>query len=116
MAVEPLIVPALVVPRTGGSDVYTVEDREVPAPGPGQVRVTVAAAGVNFIDIYQREGVYPMTTPFVVGGEGAGTVEAVGQEVDLSVGDRVAWAQGPGPAGGPSTTWVPEYGCRPSGG
>ena len=100
MTAEPLTVPALVVPRTGGSEVLTVQDRQVPAPGPGQVRVTVSAAGVNFIDIYQREGVYPMTTPFVVGGEGAGTVEAVGESVDLTVGDRVAWAQGPGSAAG----------------
>ena len=53
-----------------------MQDREIAAPGPGQVRVTVAAAGINFIDIYQREGVYPVPTPFVVGGEGAGTVEA----------------------------------------
>ena len=97
---EPLTVPSLVVPRTGGSDVLTVEDRELPAPGPGQVRVNVAAAGINFIDIYQREGVYPMTLPFVVGGEGAGTVEAVGEGVDLAVGDRVAWAAGPGSAAG----------------
>jgi NADPH2:quinone reductase len=93
-------VPALVVPRTGGSDVLAVQDREVPAPGPGQVRVTVAAAGINFIDIYQREGVYPKPLPFVVGGEGAGTVEAVGDGVDLAVGDRVAWADGPGSAAG----------------
>jgi NADPH:quinone reductase len=100
MTAEPLTVPALVVPRTGGSEVLTVEGREIPAPGPGQVRVTVAAAGINFIDIYHREGVYPMTTPFVVGGEGAGTVEAVGEEVDISVGDRVAWAQGAASAAG----------------
>jgi NADPH2:quinone reductase len=100
MTTEPLTVPALVVPRTGGSEVLTVQDREVGAPGPGQVRVTVAAAGINFIDIYQREGVYPMTTPFVVGGEGAGTVEAVGEGVGRTVGDRVAWAQGPGSAAG----------------
>jgi NADPH2:quinone reductase len=93
-------VAALVVPRTGGSDVLAVQDREVPAPGPGQVRVTVAAAGINFIDIYQREGVYPKPLPFVVGGEGAGTVEAVGDGVDLAVGDRVAWADGPGSAAG----------------
>src|SRR5690349_12084899 len=93
-------VRALVVPRTGGSDVLTVEDRDVPAPGPGQVRVTVAAAGVNFIDVYQREGVYPMPIPFVLGGEGAGTVEAVGEGADLAVGDRVAWIQGPGSAAG----------------
>jgi NADPH2:quinone reductase len=101
MTAEPLTVPALVVPRTGGSDVLTVTDREVPAPGPGEVRVTVAAAGINFIDIYQREGVYPMPLPFVVGGEGAGTVEAVGDGVDgVAVGDRVAWVEGRGSAGG----------------
>jgi NADPH:quinone reductase len=100
MTSAPVTVPALVVPRTGGSDVLTVQDREVPAPGPGQVRVTVAAAGINFIDIYQREGVYPKPLPFVVGGEGAGTVEAVGDGVDLTEGDRVAWAEGPGSAAG----------------
>ena len=100
MTASTLTVPALVVPRHGGSDVLTVQDRDVPAPGPGQVRVTVAAAGINFIDIYQREGVYPIPTPFVVGGEGAGTVEAVGEGVDLAVGDRVAWADGPGSAAG----------------
>ena len=100
MTASTLTVPALVVPRHGGSDVLTVQDRDVPVPGPGQVRVTVAAAGINFIDIYQREGVYPIPTPFVVGGEGAGTVEAVGDGVDLAVGDRVAWADGPGSAAG----------------
>lgn len=96
----PLTVPALVVPRNGGSEVLTVQDREIAAPGAGQVRVTVAAAGINFIDIYQREGVYPVSTPFVVGGEGAGTVEALGDGVELAVGDRVAWADGPGSAAG----------------
>jgi NADPH2:quinone reductase len=100
MTSAPVTVRALVVPRTGGSDVLTVQDREVPTPGPGQVRVTVAAAGINFIDIYQREGVYPKPLPFVVGGEGAGTVQAVGDGVDLAVGDRVAWAEGPGSAAG----------------
>ena len=100
MTSAPVTVLALVVPRTGGSDVLTVQEREVPAPGPGQVRVTVAAAGINFIDIYQREGVYPKPLPFVIGGEGAGTVEAVGNGVDLLVGDRVAWAEGPGSAAG----------------
>jgi hypothetical protein len=66
-----------------------------PGAGSGQVRVTVAAAGINFIDIYQREGVYPIPTPFVVGGEGAGTVEAVGDGVDLAVGTG-----SPGPRAG----------------
>jgi len=92
--------PSLVVPRQGGSDVLTVEEREVAPPGPGQVRVQVAAMGVNFIEIYQRAGVYPTPTPFVLGAEGSGTVESVGEGVDLTVGDRVAWSQGPGSGAG----------------
>ena len=86
--------PALVVTRHGDSGVLTVEDRAAPAPGPHEVLVEVAAAGVNFIDVYQREGVYPVRTPFVAGNEGAGTVAAVGDEVTgLRAGDRVAWPQ-----------------------
>ena len=70
--------PALVVTRHGGIDVLAVEDRPAPEPGAGEVLVEVAAAGVNFIDVYQREGVYPTPTPFVGGNEGAGTVVATG--------------------------------------
>ena len=77
----------------------------MPAPGPGEAQVEVAAVGINFIDIYQREGVYPIPTPFVVGLEGAGTVEALGDGVDLAVGDRVAWADGPGSAA--ASWWTP---------
>ncbi|MBT9255262.1 quinone oxidoreductase [Phycicoccus sp. MAQZ13P-2] len=91
--------PALVVTRAGGSDVLAVEDRTAPEPGPGEVVVEVAAVGVNFIDVYQREGVYPMETPYVLGNEGAGTVAAVGDGVeDLAEGDRVAWAMSVGSA------------------
>jgi NADPH2:quinone reductase len=91
---------ALVVPRNGGSSVLQVQDVPVAAPGPGEVQVEVAAVGVNFIDVYQREGVYAVPTPFVSCSEGAGTVTAVGPEVaDLGVGDRVAWGQGLGSAG-----------------
>lgn len=92
--------PSLVVPRTGDSSVLTVEQREVGAPGPGEIRVEVAATGVNFIEVYQRQGVYPLPLPFVLGSEGAGTVEAVGDGVDLRVGDHVAWAAAPGSAAG----------------
>ena len=76
----------------------SVAEREAPRPGPGQVVVEVAAAGVNYMDIYQREGVgsYRPEPPFVPGAEGAGTVAAVAEGVTgLAVGDRVAWA-GPG--------------------
>jgi len=82
----------------GGPEVLTVVEREGPRPGPGEVVVDVAAAGVNYMDIYQREGIgnYRPEPPFVPGAEGAGTVTAVGQGVtDRAVGDRVAWA-GPG--------------------
>ena len=89
---------SLVVPRHGDSSVLVVEDREVPVPGPGHLRVKVDAAGVNFIEIYQREGVYPGQTPFVLGAEGAGVVDAVGEGVGFAPGDRVAWAMGPGTA------------------
>src|SRR5438046_7983467 len=84
--------------RMGGPEVLAVAEREAPRPGPGEVVVEVAAAGVNFMDIYQREGVgnYRTDPPFVPGGEGAGTVVAIGSDVkDLSMGDHVAWA-GPG--------------------
>ena len=91
--------PALVVTRHGGIDVLAVEQRPAPEPGAGEVLVEVAAAGVNFIDVYQREGVYPTTPPFVSGNEGAGTVVAVGEGVEgFRAGDRVAWPQGLGSA------------------
>jgi NADPH2:quinone reductase len=88
---------AIVVTRHGGPDVLEVADLEDPVPGPGEVKVEVAASGVNFIDIYEREGVYPKEPPFVAGSEGAGTVSGVGPAVtDVAVGDRVAWAMAPG--------------------
>jgi len=84
---------AVVVAEQGGPDVLEIQERPSPEPGPGQIRVAVAACGVNFIDIYQRSGVYPMTTPFIAGSEGAGEVTAVGADVtDTAVGDHVAWA------------------------
>ncbi|WP_456093880.1 quinone oxidoreductase family protein [Ornithinimicrobium ciconiae] len=90
-------VRAMVVTEQGGPEVLQVQERETPEPGDGQVRVDVAAAGVNFVDIYQRSGTYPMDTPFVAGSEGAGTVSAVGPGVtDVAVGDLVAWAMVPG--------------------
>jgi NADPH:quinone reductase len=85
-------VSAVVVPRNGGCNVLTVQPVEVDDPGPGEVQVQLAAAGVNFMDVYQRQGVYSVPTPFVLGSEGAGTVTAVGPTVThISVGDVVAW-------------------------
>ena len=84
---------AVVVEQQGGPEALHVSDLETPEPGPDQVRVDVSASGVNFIDVYQRSGVYPKPTPFIAGSEGAGVVSAVGADVaDVSVGDRVAWA------------------------
>ncbi|GAB3433328.1 quinone oxidoreductase [Phycicoccus ginsengisoli] len=90
---------ALIVPRTGDSSVLEVREVPVSPPGPGEVQVEVAAVGVNFIDVYQRQGVYPLQTPFVSCSEGAGTVTALGEGVtELAAGDRVAWGQGLGAA------------------
>jgi NADPH2:quinone reductase len=86
------------VASRGGPEVLALAERPAPQPGPGQVVAEVAAAGVNYMDIYQREGVggYRPDLPFVTGGEGAGTVIATGPDVTgLTVGDRVAWV-GPG--------------------
>ncbi len=88
---------AVLVHETGGPEVLRFEEHDPGEPGPGQVRVAVRAAGVNFIDVYFRKGLYPRPLPFVAGLEGAGVVEAVGPEVEqLDRGDRVAWATAPG--------------------
>ncbi|GII79063.1 quinone oxidoreductase [Sphaerisporangium rufum] len=84
---------AIVVSETGGSAALVHRKAPDPEPGPGEVLVDVAAAGVNYIDVYHREGRYPLPTPFIPGSEGAGTVTAVGPGVtDVARGDRVAWA------------------------
>lgn len=89
---------AMIVHATGGPDVLRWEDRDVGAPGPGEIRVRQAAVGVNFIDVYFRTGLYKAPSmPFVPGKEGAGTVEALGEGVSrFSVGDRVAYNDAPG--------------------
>jgi NADPH2:quinone reductase len=88
---------AIWVRETGGPEVLRLEEGEPAEPGPGAVRVRTAAAGVNFIDVYFRTGLYPRPLPFVLGLEGAGTIEAVGEGVpDFAPGDRVAWASAPG--------------------
>ena len=86
------------VQSQGGPEVLSLAERPAPQPGPGQIVAEVAAAGVNYMDIYQREGVggYGRPLPFVTGGEGAGRVTVVGEGVTSpAVGDRVAWV-GPG--------------------
>ncbi len=86
------------IQQRGGPEVLSLAEHPAPQPGPGQIVAEISAAGVNYMDIYQREGVggYRPPLPFVTGGEGAGTIIAIGGGVTgLAVGDRVAWV-GPG--------------------
>lgn len=88
---------AVVVTEAGGTDVLAVQELPRPEPGPGQLLVEVAASGVNFIDVYKRQGVYPVQLPFVLGEECAGRVVGVGDGVEgISVGDPVAATSTPG--------------------
>ncbi|MBO0713544.1 MAG: quinone oxidoreductase [Acidimicrobiales bacterium] len=88
---------AVQVEAPGGPEVLSLVELPEPVPGPGQLLVEVAAAGVNFVEIYQRSGIYPRPTPFVLGAEGAGVVRTVGPGVEgITPGDRVAWTDAPG--------------------
>lgn len=85
---------AIQITEAGGPDVLTPTELDDPVAGPGEVLVEVAAAGVNFIDTYQRAGIYPMRLPYVPGMEGAGRVRSLGEGVEgWAVGDRVAWCE-----------------------
>ncbi len=87
---------AIRISQTGGADVLSFEDVEVPAPGKGEAAIRQTAIGVNFLDVYHRTGLYPQPLPFTVGSEGAGVVTAIGEGVtEIAVGDRVAYAGGP---------------------
>lgn len=88
---------AIRVHELGGPDVLRYEEVPHPEPGAGEALVEVSAAGVNYVDTYQRKGQYGRKLPFIPGLEGAGTVAAVGNGVtDVEVGDRVAWAMSGG--------------------
>jgi NADPH2:quinone reductase len=83
--------------QTGGPDVLRLVDRAPPAPGPGEILIRQKAVGLNFIDTYMRSGLYPTPLPTVLGSEGCGVVEAVGEGVSrFKVGDRAAYAGGAG--------------------
>lgn len=83
---------AIQVSRTGGPEVLEYKEVQTPQPKPNEAVVKLAASGVNFIDIYHREGRYPTAVPFIPGQEGAGTVAAVGTEAKtVKPGDRVAY-------------------------
>jgi len=104
---------AIQVTRYGGAEVLELRDVERPQPGPGEVLVKVAYAGVNFIDIYTRSGLYAGShtyanaPPFTLGREGCGAVDALGADVQgVAVGDRVAWCLAPGS--------YAQYACVPA--
>jgi NADPH2:quinone reductase len=99
---------AILVRTCGGPEQLQCEDVPTPVPGPGQALVKIAAAGVNFIDVYHRTGFYKASPPIPIGQEAAGTVEAVGPDVgEVAPGDRVAYAMGRGA--------YAEYAVVPSG-
>jgi NADPH2:quinone reductase len=84
---------AIRIDQTGGPEVLQLQETATPIPGPGEVLVKIAAAGVNFIDIYHRTGSYPHDLPFTPGLEAAGVVEALGPGVtEFGPGDRVAYS------------------------
>ncbi|WOJ96403.1 quinone oxidoreductase [Congregibacter brevis] len=85
------MVKVVEIQEVGGPEVLRFVDSKLDAPGPGQVRVANRAIGLNYIDTYHRSGLYPLPLPTGIGLEGAGVVESVGEGVDLSVGDRVAY-------------------------
>ena len=85
---------AFQVPRFGGPEVLELKTLPTPTPGPGQALVRIHAAGLNFVDNYQRSGHYPGDLPFIPGNEGAGEIVALGPDVPAArLGQRVAWAQ-----------------------
>lgn len=85
-----------IIEEFGGPEKFKIVDRDVGEPGPGEIRIAHKVAGLNFIDVYQRTGLYPLPLPSAMGMEGAGIVEAVGEGVThLKPGDRAAYASQP---------------------
>lgn len=88
---------AIQMNQFGGPEVLKLTDLKLASPKKGEALVEIKAAGVNFIDIYQRKGIYPVPLPYILGLEAAGIVESVGEEVKhLKAGDRVAYVHEPG--------------------
>lgn len=86
---------AIIATQAGGPEVFSLDLCETPTPGPGELLIKVAAVGVNFIETYQRSGVYPVKYPFIPGSECSGVIEAVGEGVtDFAPGDHVATSEG----------------------
>src|SRR5271168_756148 len=92
-----LFMQAIQIKQNGGAEVLQLTELPAPVPGVGEVLIAIEASGVNFIDVYFREGRYPAPLPLVLGQEAAGTVAALGPEVTgFQIGDRVAWRGGSG--------------------
>lgn len=90
------MVRTVVISQAGGPEVMKIEDREIGKPGAGEIRIAHKACGLNFIDVYQRSGLYPLSFPQALGMEASGIIEAVGEGVThLKVGDRAAYAAMP---------------------
>src|ERR1035441_10673687 len=88
---------AIQISQTGGPEVLVLREVPAPEPGPGEALIRVEACGVNFIDVYFREGRYPAQVPFIPGQEAAGVVASLGSGVTgVRVGDPVAWCGVPG--------------------
>lgn len=86
----------IIIEKAGGPEVLKLVEREVGEPGPGEVRIAHKACGLNFIDVYQRMGMYPLELPHALGMEASGIIEAVGEGVThLKAGDRAAYAAAP---------------------
>ncbi|HEV3085863.1 MAG TPA: quinone oxidoreductase [Candidatus Elarobacter sp.] len=101
---------AIRVDHVGGPEVLELADVPVPSPGPGEALVRQSAAGVNFIDVYLRTGLYKRPLPFIDGQEGAGIVDAVGEGVtEFRPGDRVAYPQTPNLGGYAEANAVPVH-------
>ena len=84
---------AVIIEKNGGPEELKVVDVNVGQPGPGEIRIRHKAVGLNFIDVYQRSGLYTLPMPLQLGMEASGIVEAVGEGVmHLKVGDRAAYA------------------------
>jgi NADPH2:quinone reductase len=89
------MIKAIRIAKTGGPDVLSYQDYDLPPPAPGEVRVKHSAIGVNFIDVYHRTGLYPLPLPSGLGSEAAGVVETLGEGVTgFKIGDRVGYASG----------------------
>ena len=88
--------PAIRIDKVGGPEEMKLVELPVGDPGPGEVRIRHRAIGLNYIDVYQRSGTYTLPMPLVLGNEGAGEIEAVGEGVThLAPGDRAAYCGGP---------------------